>query len=52
MFPSGFRRFAAAAPPSSDAAARLLRIARAFSAIDAAAADASRDALRVRILRY
>eukprot|EP01043_Picozoa_sp_COSAG02_P005401 COSAG02_NODE_146_length_33985_cov_263.461695_11_plen_135_part_00 len=49
IFPSGFRRFAAAAPPASDAAARLLRRARAFSAIDAAAADALRDALRVRI---
>ena len=52
IFPSGFRRFATAAPPASDAAARLLRRARAFSAIDAAAADALRDALRVNGIAY
>jgi hypothetical protein len=46
----GFRLLAA--PPAPEDAARLLPKARAFSAMDAAAADALRDALRVRILRY
>ena len=52
MLPSGFRRLAAAAPPAPEVAARLLPMARAFSAIEAAAAEALRDALRVLILRY